>query len=567
MTRSFDTNDQNVVTTPGGQRVHKDHLAQSDVIKAQFDEVRNGVWCLIGNGLSNQTFIQAPEGIIAIDTGESEEEMTEALRRLREITDAPIAAVIYSHFHYVEGTTAVFKEANHVTPLPIYGHEKIGYNKSRIGAEIAPAYVRGIVEQFAIAMPADGPDGTVNVGLGFWFRNPAFQTVTAGYLPVTHPIGESASLTIAGLRVEMKHSPSDCDDSVNMYFPEIATCVHNSVWPTVFNVYAIRGEEYRDPRVLIPGVDNIINWAPQYMVATHGPALSGKANILEKATRYRDSLQFMWDQTVRAMNKGWTMDEIASGVTLPALYDEDYLTSERYGVVEHHLRQIYIGLRGWFDGDESKLFPLEPLERHSKLIDGFGGRAEVARQSQDALAKNDIRWATELATWLVRSEGATTSDKELLAACLRVIAQRTPAANIRNWAITRARHLDGSSSMEHFNNHNFWSNTLETTSSTDLIHTLRVLLEPSKAEGINHHVAFHVGAEICGLHVRNCVAVPTDGSGAQSVVTMSQKTLHAVMGRGGSWSSLAADGSIALSGDAVMIDRIRLAIDNAGFAS
>lgn len=529
--------------------------------------MRSGVWCLIGNGLSNQTFIQAPEGIIAIDTGESEEEMTEALRRLREITDAPIAAVIYSHFHYVEGTTAVFKEANHVTPLPIYGHEKIGYNKSRIGAEIAPAYVRGIVEQFAIAMPADGPDGTVNVGLGFWFRNPAFQTVTAGYLPVTHPIGESASLTIAGLHVEMKHSPSDCDDSINMYFPEIATCVHNSVWPTVFNVYAIRGEEYRDPRVLIPGVDNIINWAPEYMVATHGPALSGKANILEKATRYRDSLQFMWDQTVRAMNKGWTMDEIASGVTLPALYDEDYLTSERYGVVEHHLRQIYIGLRGWFDGDESKLFPLEPLERHSKLIDGFGGRAEVAKQSQAALAKNDIRWATELATWLVRSEGVTTSDKELLAACLRVIAQRTPAANIRNWAITRARHLDGSSSMEHFNNHNFWSNTLETTSSTDLVHTLRVLLEPSKAEGINHHVAFHVGAEICGLHVRNCVAVPTDGSGAQSVVTMSHKTLHAVMGRGGSWSSLAADGSIALSGDAVMIDRIRLAIDNAGFAS
>ncbi len=567
MTRSFDTHDKNVVVTSGGQRVHKDHLAQSDVIKAQFDEVRSGVWCLIGNGLSNQTFIQAPEGIIAIDTGESEEEMTEALRRLRQITDAPIAAVIYSHFHYVEGTTAVFKEANHVTPLPIYGHEKIGYNKSRIGAEIAPAYVRGIVEQFAIAMPADGPDGTVNVGLGFWFRNPAFQTVTAGYLPVTHPIGESASLTIAGLRVEMKHSPSDCDDSINMYFSEIATCVHNSVWPTVFNVYAIRGEEYRDPRVLIPGVDNIINWAPEYMVATHGPALTGKDNILEKATRYRDSLQFMWDQTVRAMNKGWTMDEIASGVTLPALYDEDYLTSERYGVVEHHLRQIYIGLRGWFDGDESKLFPLEPLERHSKLIDGFGGRTEVAKQSKDALANNDIRWATELATWLVRSKGATTSDRELLAACLRVIAERTPAANIRNWAITRARHLDASSSMDHFNNHNFWSNTLDTTSSTDLVHTLRVLLEPSKAEGINHHVAFHVGGEICGLHVRNCIAVPTDGSGAPSVVTMSQKTLHSVLGRGGSWSALVADGSIVFSGDAIMIDRIRLAIDNAGFSS
>ena len=38
-------------------------------------EVADGVWCLVGNGLSNQTFIRGPEGVIAIDTGESVEEM------------------------------------------------------------------------------------------------------------------------------------------------------------------------------------------------------------------------------------------------------------------------------------------------------------------------------------------------------------------------------------------------------------------------------------------------------------------------------------------------------------
>jgi hypothetical protein len=203
----------------------------------------------------------------------------------------------------------------------------------------------------------------------------------------------------------------------------------------LFNVFAIRGEEYRDPRVLIPGIDNIIKWAPEYLVATHGPALGGKDNIREKATRYRDSIQFMWDQTVRGINKGWTADEIASRITLPSLYDEDYLTSERYGVTEHHLRQIFMGLRGWFDGDESKLFPEEPTERYAKLISGFGGRAEVASQAAKALEENDIRWATELATWLVRSAGTTQDERNLLAKCLRVIAERTPAANIRNWCI------------------------------------------------------------------------------------------------------------------------------------
>jgi alkyl sulfatase BDS1-like metallo-beta-lactamase superfamily hydrolase len=565
-TRSFDTHETNVVTTAGGQRVHAGHAQQSEVLTAGFYEVRTGVWNFVGNGLSNQSFIEAPEGIIAIDTGESIEEMREALRRLREFTDAPIAAVIYTHFHYVEGTKAIFQEGNHVDPLPIYAHEKVKGNKARTLGEISPAYARGIVEQFAVVMPTEGPDATVNVGLGYSYKHPNHAPYTPGYVEATHLVGARNSLTIAGLAVEAVHSPSDSDDSVNFYFPQIGTCIHNSVWPVLFNVFAIRGEEYRDPRVLIPGIDNIITWAPEYLVATHGPALVGKDNIREKATRYRDSIQFMFDQTVRGINKGWTADEISSRITLPALYDVDYLTSERYGVVEHHLRQIYMGVRGWFDGDESKLFPAEPAERYEKLITGFGGRVEVARQCESALAGEDLRWATELATWLARSDGATTEEKVLLARCLRVIAERTPAANIRNWAITRARHLDGSFPMDRFMMHNFNPKFLAESSAMGLVHTLRVLIEPSLIEGINHHVAFLIDEEESGLHVRHSVAVPTNGWGAQSMVRMSRQTFLTVLGGRLLWSDAEAAGDIVVTGDVNMVNKIRTSIENKGIA-
>lgn len=566
MTRSFDTTDVNVVTTLGGQRVHAGHAHQSEVLVAGFNEVRKGVWNFIGNGLSNQSFIEAPEGIIAIDTGESIEEMREALRRLREMTDAPIAAVIYTHFHYVEGTKAILQEGNHVTPLPIYAHEKVKGNKARTLGEISPAYARGLVEQFAIVMPTEGPDATVNVGLGYFYKNPNHAPYTPGYIDATHLLGARDSLTIAGLKVEAVHSPSDSDDSVNFYFPEIGTCIHNSVWPVLFNVFAIRGEEYRDPRVLIPGIDNIIKWAPEYLVATHGPALKGKDNIREKATRYRDSIQFMWDQTVRGINKGWTTDQIASRITLPSLYDVDYLTSERYGVTEHHVRQIFMGIRGWFDGDESKLFPAEPTERYGKLIAGFGGRAEVAAQCEKALAADDIRWATELGTWLVRSEGATQDERNLLAKCLRVMAERTPAANIRNWCITRARHLDGSFSMDRFMVHNFNPKFLAESAATGIVHTLRVIMDPDKIEGMNHHIAFTVGDETCGLHIRNSVAVPTDGWGAQSLVTMSRDVFMTVVSGRRQWSEAFAAGDIKVSGDIAAVDQFRASLENKGFA-
>lgn len=553
--------------TSSGQRVHRDHLAQSEVLAARMLEVRTGVWNLVGNGLSNQSFIEAPDGIIAIDTGESIEEMREALRRLREITDMPIAAVIYTHFHYVEGTKAIMDEGNHHRPLPIYGHEKIVHNKSRAAGEIGPAYSRGLVEQFAIVMPNDGPDATVNLGLGFFYRNPAHAPFTPGFVPPTHTLGDHDSLTIAGMRVESRLSPSDADDSVNLWFPEIGTCVHNSVWPALFNIFAIRGEEYRDPQILIPGIDNIISWGPEYLVGTHGPALVGKDNIRDKSIRYRDSIQFLWDQTVRGINKGWSMDQVASNVSLPELYDVDYLTSERYGVAEHHVRQIFSGLRGWFDGDESKLFPLEPSDRYGRLIEGFGGRDVVARKSREALAADDVRWATELATWLVRSEGATDDDQRLLAQCLRVIGERTPAANIRNWVITRARHLDGTFPMDRYFQHNFNPKFLADTPATKIVHTLRVVLDPSLVEGVDHHIAFTIGNETCGLHVRNGVAVPTDGWGATSVVSMSRPVFIGMIGGRGRWTESVASGDISVSGDVEMVDRVRIAFENNGMRS
>lgn len=559
--RSFDTNPANTVTLPDGQRVHRDHLAQSEVLKAQFDQPREGVWTVIGNGLSNQSFIKAREGIIAIDTGESIEEMRAALAQLRRVTGEPVAAVIYTHFHYVEGTRAILEEGNHATPLPVYGHPRIAANKARASGEIGPAYARGLVEQFALTLPEQGPDANLNVGLGFWYRNPAHAPFMPGFLPVTHPLTGHGTVTIAGMEVEYDHAPSDSDDSINFFFPTISTCVHNAVWPALFNIFPIRGEEYRDPRILIPGIDQIIAWRPEHIVGAHGPSLSGRERIQGAATRYRDAIQFLWDQTVRGINRGWTTDELAERIRLPDLYDQDYLTSERYGVSEHHVRQIHNGLRGWFDGDESKLFPLPPDERHQRLITGFGGRENVREQATKALDADDVRWAVELATWLVRSPGCEAADRALLARGLRTIAERTPAANIRSWALTRARHVDGSTDLTRYYQHRFNPRALAAVPVPVLVATLRVLIDPQKISGINHHVAFQVDQERAGLHIRNGIAAPTPGQDSDSAVHVGRETFLGLLSGKVLWSAAQSAELLRVTGDAEVVDRIRRAFD------
>ena len=133
--RSFASDDSQTITLSGGQVTHVKHAEQSEILRRNFYEVRQGVWTLVGNGLSNQTFVEGPEGIIAIDTGESTEEMREAIAELRQVTDRPIVAVLYTHFHYVGGTEAVFEDAaTHGISresIPIYSHEKVVHNRSR----------------------------------------------------------------------------------------------------------------------------------------------------------------------------------------------------------------------------------------------------------------------------------------------------------------------------------------------------------------------------------------------------------------------------------------------------
>ena len=103
LVRSFEGDGRNVTTSSNGARAHALHQAHLERLHRRFYTVKPGVWCLVGNGLSNQTFIEAPEGIIAIDTGECVEEMRAALKELRAVTDKPVVAVMYTHFHYVGG--------------------------------------------------------------------------------------------------------------------------------------------------------------------------------------------------------------------------------------------------------------------------------------------------------------------------------------------------------------------------------------------------------------------------------------------------------------------------------
>ncbi len=525
-------------TGPAGQRAHPEVIEQSSRLVEKLYKLGENAWTYVGNGLSNQSFVEGPEGLIVIDTGECVEEMEAALSAIRQETQAPIVACIYSHFHYVSGTTAVIKASGN-DDLPVFGHEGIEGNLRRFGGEVGPRSARGLIHQFAVMLPEEGPDGLVNVGLGRFLRNPKHAPFTHGHVPAQNTITKSTEFKIAGLKVRLDPAPSDSTDSITIWFPELKLAINNLLWPALFNVFAIRGEEYRDPRILLNGLDELDELGADYLMGSHGPPIEGSQLIHNSIINYRDSIQFMWDQTVRGANLGLTLDELTSFVQLPAHFKKSYLTTQLYGLVEHHVRQIYNGLFGWFDEDESKLFPSP--ERTLKLIAGFGGKPNVRSAIDTAISDGDYRWAIELSTWLVRceqnaagrSDAGDQQDRNRLARSLRGVAESTTSTNVRNWCLTRALELEGSLSLERFRGHRFGAAAILSRPAIDSIPVLKVLLSPERAADFNQEIRITFEDESsAGLRIRNQVAVPTDGSHAELTLTIShQQWAHILAGK------------------------------------
>ena len=218
------------------------------------------------------------------------------------------------------------------------------------------------------------------------------------------------------------------------------------------------------------------------------------------------------------------------------------------------------------DGDPAQLFPLAPIERSARMIDAMGGVAAVRDRARAALAADDLRWALELGGILVAADGADDADRALLAEALRTVAQRTTAANIRNWCITRARDLEGTGDLSRFNQHRFSRGQVLHGPVEAAVHPLRVLLEPDRLVGVDLHLAVVLDGETTGLHLRNHVGVPTDGSGADTTITTTRATWAEVLTGRRTFADALTAGDVTIAGDGEAAVGALRAIDLPGFA-
>lgn len=414
--------------------------------KPQVNQVTEGVYLARGFGQGNAVVVEGDDGLVIFDVGDSYEHGKAMLAAVREHTNKPIKAVVYSHFHFdhIFGSKAWVEAAD--KDVQIIAHEStVRYLNERVSA-LAPRTDWGLSMQFGLHLDercevGDGPLCSGVKGIQF----PRVGSTKGHKRHVIYPnrtFRDRLKLDIAGIDIELIHSPSETPDNILLWLPKQKTILTgDSLTPTLPPIFTARGQRVRDPEGYLQSVDLMRSLQPEHVVPSHGPAYSGP-QAKQVLVNYRDAVAFMYHQTVRLINQGKGPEEIASELKLPSHLVDHPLLGQWYNDLQTNIRGIYGYLAGHYN-DVAEMPLLSPQEADFNMIALAGGPEPYLQKLQEAYNRGDYVWVARAASHLIRMEPDNQAVKDLKASALRVLAAQTRAGSHRHFYLQHAAALEG----------------------------------------------------------------------------------------------------------------------------
>ncbi|WFL77436.1 alkyl sulfatase dimerization domain-containing protein [Altererythrobacter arenosus] len=408
-------------------------------------EVTDGVWQVRGFDLSNMTVVRGATGWILIDPLTTAEVAAAALELVNEtLGERPVTAVVYSHSHadHFGGVRGVVGEEEvKAGRVAVIAPEHFMEEASSENVMAGSAMTRRAAYQFGRGLQP-GPQGQMGSGIG--------TAVSGGTVTLIAPndiikrTGEKRVVDGVSLEFQIV-SGSEAPAELNVYVEpartflaaEIATC-------TMHNILTPRGAKVRDTRAWAHYLDEAATvYAPKsdVVVSSHCWPQFGTEAGTAWLSAQRDNYRYLHDQTVRRMNRGSTMAEIAEDVPLPTNLGEEWSNHGYYGTYSHNSKAIYQYYLGWYDAVPANLHAHPPIERARRMVEALGGSERVMALARTAMASGDYRWASDLLQQLVFTAPADEQARGLLADSYEQQGYQAESAIWRNQFLVAADEL------------------------------------------------------------------------------------------------------------------------------
>jgi alkyl sulfatase BDS1-like metallo-beta-lactamase superfamily hydrolase len=485
----------------------------------------------------NHLVVDAPDGLIVFDTGWNDGAGAGAHELIRTVSNRPIAAIVYTHSHFCFGGKGMLGGQD-PSSVRVHAHLRCHANAQRIlSHEDAGLHFLRLAQAGSV-LPQQGPNADP-VGLS--------AGIVGGrtWLPITDTWEkDGATGTIAGEPV-IVHTlyPFDADDQLIVRFPRLDLIAHGHMSGNLPSVASNAGGRFRDPVPWLAGLDLVMSLAPEHLVGTHGPFYSGRACVQRVMEYQRDALQFLYDQSVRGLNRGLSAQEVLDDLRMPPELANEPSLSENYSQWDFHIKAIYSGLCNWYWGEATELLPIPARFESERMVAGFGGSERLRETIRQALTEGHYAWAARLARHLVRVYPDDLQARTLLVQALREMGQRAHTSTTRAICLTQAQEWEGGPSRRDVAL-GIDPDLARLSPPGTWIRALGFRFRPKDAPNCTLSITFPELSFTAGLHLRRGVAVyqQSVSPNPEFSITLSQHTWMEIFLDRLSWRQALADG-------------------------
>jgi alkyl sulfatase BDS1-like metallo-beta-lactamase superfamily hydrolase len=521
------------------QRVNPELLELQQKQKPILRKLGERVYATEFIGYSNHGFIEGEDGIIVIDGGWFPTTTQRAISELREFTNKPVAAIIYTHLHldHFGGIGPIM--ADQPTDIPVYG--PVGWEQwvTRLLRQDRESILRRVYLQMGMFLP-QGEDGTVGNGIG---PSPIPEPNDPLSFPPTIDVDQPLDVVIAGVPLRIMPMEGDVTEHIWVWLPEDRILFSgdsppHGVFPAVETA---RFEIGRNPDEMLRAVETSLSLRPEAIVPGHSRILRGRDEIDRIMSETRDAIGFLVDQVNRFFLANRSADELLDTVSLPPAIAASPDLQPYYHRWEWMVRQRFVKLGGFID-DSMDYLSLNELEESRRLVPLLGGVDRVLALAETSI-EGDPRWSARLATYVLHTDNENDAARAIRQRAFLKVAQTTTSANERNYLLGLILEEEGKINFQRqlapLNQRAYGQ-----LSNRVLLERLKARLQAENADHITQQLSLTVGQDHFLLTLRNNVllidgALEHDDWPDTARATMTREELIAVVAHVTPLSSLA----------------------------
>ncbi len=401
-------------------------------------KVTDRIYQVRGFDLANMNLVRGDTGWIIIGCLTSTETANAAINLVnKHFGYIPIKAIIITHSH-VDHYGGVLGVMENCTEKNIDIYVPKGFTDAVIEENVnaGVAMSRRGLYMYGEVLPRD-KKGQIDCGIG--------KYASLGMMSLTNKVKEVSPVgnrkyvekVIDGVTMQFQLTPdTEAPSEMNIYFPsERSLCIAENCTATLHNIYTLRGAEVRDPVAWAKYIQQAIDLfgdSLKSVFEVHNWPRHGNEYCINYLEKQRDLYQYMNDQTLRLINKGYTLEDVGRMIKFPENLSEEWYDSPFYGTVNHNTKAIYQKYMGWYNGNPVDLNKLFPENSAKKYVEYMGGEDSVLEKARESFEKTEYQWVAEVTKQVIYANPNNRDAKLLCADALEQLGYISESGPWRN---------------------------------------------------------------------------------------------------------------------------------------